>query len=159
LPSPAVKGITATTSDYNVSPVYPKRTTWEARQDLDLTLQAPPDSPGAKPMLTLIGHLQQSGLMLESLTGTLSAKAKRQAEQAAIRDAVKRLKEQAEIVAAALGDQPGRITKLRLNISRPPLPISRLPMAMAATAPSISAAPVGEQASLSGTVTFKRHNP
>ena len=152
----AVKAISVTTSSYNVSPVYPQRTTWEARQNLDLTIEAPPESQAAKPMLALIGQLQQSGLMLESLTGTLTLKAKRQAEQAAIKDAVKRLEAQADTVAKALGDQSGSITQLHLNVSTAIRPLFR--SAMVAAAPSVRAAPVAEQVTLSGTVELTQHS-
>jgi predicted secreted protein len=158
----AVKGVTVTTSGYDVSPVYPQRTTWEARQSLNLSIQAAPDKAASRPMLALLGHLQGRGLMLESLNGMLSPKAERQAEQEAISKAVARLKEQAETVAAALGDRPDRITVLRLNVSPPVLPGLR-PMLraqmMAAAPPSISAAPVAEQVTLAGTVRLRRRNP
>ncbi len=156
--SQAVKELTVTTSAYTVSPVYPQRTTWEARQDFVVTLSAPPANETAKSMLALLGQLQQSGLMLESLTGTLTAKAKRQAEQAAITDAVKRMKAQSEAVAKALGDQSGSITRLHLNASNPILPVFERGMTMAVTAPSVRAAPVTERVTLSGTVLLTRHN-
>jgi predicted secreted protein len=161
----AVKGVTAITSGYDVAPVYPKQTMWEARQNLRLTLRAAPESQAAQPMLALLGQLQQNGLMLESLQGRLTAAARQQAEQAAIQDAVKRLKAQAAAVAKALGDQPGEITHLRLNLAAPLFrPMIRAPMAMGAAAmqaapPSINSAPVTEQATLSGTVRFTRRNP
>ena len=161
----AVKGVTVTTAGYNVSPVYPKRTMWEARQSLSLTMQAAPESQAAQPMLALLGQLQQNGLMLESLQGTLTALARHQAEQAAIQDAVKRLKAQAAAVAGALGDQPGEITHLRLNLGAPAFqPMMRAPMAMEAAAmqaspPSVSPAPLAEQATLTATVTFTQRNP
>lgn len=154
-----VTGVTATTSRYDVSPVYPKQTTWEARQNLDLAMQAAPESKAAKPMLALVARMQASGLTLANLTGTLSASAKRQTMGEAIVNAVKRLREQADIVAGSLGDQVSGITKLSLNAAAPILPLLRAaPMAMAGAPPSISPASVTEHVTLSGTVTLTRRS-
>jgi uncharacterized protein YggE len=156
----AVPGLAVTTSNYSVSPVYPEQKTWRAQQGLELSQDAAPQSQAAKPMLKLIGSLQHDGLTLQNLTGKLSPKAQREAKNTAIADAVKRLKTQTEIVAAALGDQLGAITALRLNVATPVFPLLRAgSMAMAESAPpSISAAPVAEHVTLSGTVTLTRRN-
>ncbi|HEX7391079.1 MAG TPA: SIMPL domain-containing protein [Acidiphilium sp.] len=152
-----IKGLTATTDEYSVNPDNAKRTEWRAQQGLTLKFDAAPNAEAAKPVLALIGRLQAKGLLLEGLSGTLSPRTEQATRDAAIGDAVSRLRSEAAATAKALGEQPGRITHLRLNVASPIRPYMRAPMMMAAAAPAPVAqpGPVSEQVNLSATMQLQ----
>ncbi|MCF3948066.1 SIMPL domain-containing protein [Acidiphilium sp. AL] len=152
-----IKGLMATTDGYSVVPDNAKHTAWRAQQGLTLRFDAAPDSAAAKPVLALIGRLQTKNMLLEGLSGTLSPSVTRQTRDAAIGDAVAQLRSETAAAAKALGEQPGQITHLRLNIASPIRPFMRaLPMmAAAAPAPSAQPGPIRQEVSLSATILLE----
>lgn len=147
--------VTATTGSYSVQRISQRRNgadtkPWQATQRLSLRLAAAPDSPRAKAFLAMIGRLQTEGVLLQSLAGALSPAAARQTEAAAIENAVHRLRLRAGTLAKALGDTPGRIRHVALDVATPVRPMFRV-MA-AAAAPVAAPGDVSERASLRATI-------
>jgi uncharacterized protein YggE len=139
----ATAGVTAVTSDYseqNVTDETGKTTGYQASETLSLTMAAPGGAPPAV-FTALAGRLQQQGLLLNDLDGSLSSQGQAAAQAAAITDAIRQVKATAAAVAATLGDQVGAIKTLDVNDETPgPIMPGRM-MAMAATAPPPQAAP------------------
>jgi uncharacterized protein YggE len=157
-----IAGLTATTANYDVSAIAPDSGNgpdkYQASQDLNLTMQAPGGAPAAS-FLALLAKLQTRGLLLESLDGDLSDHAQRQAEQAAIIDALHQIQTQAAAIAAALNEKMDRITTLNVNIDDggpSPGPRPMMMMARAATPPQAAPAAVTVQASVSATIEITK---
>ncbi|MDD2877198.1 MAG: SIMPL domain-containing protein [Acidiphilium sp.] len=150
----AIKGLRATTGGYNVFPVDAKQTSWQAQQSLILRFPASPDAVAARPALQLIGSFQAKGLVLNDISGTLSARAARQTRIAAIADAVAQMRAEAEATATALGDQVGAVIKADLTSQTPFRPMM-LATRMATAAPQVQPGPMTEQVSLSATIQLR----
>lgn len=146
-----IKGVVATTGSYSVYPADRQRKTWLARQSISLGFPASPTAPSAKPVLVVIGQLQDEGLMLESLDGTLQPASASATRDAAIRDAVKTMNQEAAGLAKALGMSVGPIIQIGLNVGGSVSPmIQTLQMgARTASAPVAAPADVIERVSLS----------
>ncbi len=115
----AVDGVTATTSGYNVSnDTQSPPPQFQASQDLQLLIAAPDGKPPQR-FLDLLGTLQDKGLLLNNLDGTLSPAAMRRAQQSAIADAIAQLQDQAAIIAAQLHEKIGTIKSMDVNINAP----------------------------------------
>jgi uncharacterized protein YggE len=156
-----IAGLTATTANYDVSAIAPDSGNgpdkYQASQDLNLTMPAPGGAPAAA-FQALLAKLQDRGMLLESLDGNLSDRAERQAEQAAIIDALRQIQAQAAVIAAALNETVDRITTLNVNIDGGgPSPGPRpMLMARAFTPPQSAPATVTVQATVSATVALEK---
>lgn len=153
------QGVTATTGPYSVSRTRSNQgnsnqTLWQARQRLDLRLAAGPDSPKAKAFLAMIGTLQNDGVLLRDLSGALSPGAAEETETAAIADAVRLMRARAGALAAALGDEVGRVRHVALDIASPVRPVFRVMAAEAAPSPVAAPGDVSEQATLRATIAL-----
>lgn len=153
------QGVTATTGPYSVSRTRSNQsggnqTLWQARQRLDLRLAAGPDSAKAKAFLAMIGALQNDGVLLQNLSGALSTGAAQETESAAVADAVRLMRARAGALAAALGDEVGRVRHLALDIAAPVRPVFRAMAAEPAASPVVAPGDVSEQATLRATIAL-----
>ena len=109
---------------------------WRGQQMLVLT------STDTAAALALAGELQQGGLVMSSMSFDLSPEATRAAEDELTAEAIRRLHERIERVAATMNLQVRHIRDLRVGqAGGGPGP---RPMMMRAEAPSAAAAPVAE---------------
>ncbi len=106
-------------------------------------------------LLTLVGALQQQGLVMQSLAPDLSRDARQSVEDALTNDALARLQQRADKVATTLGTKVAGIRSLTVGNVNPPMPVFRA-MAMA---PSVTASavvpPVAEAGSATVSVTVE----
>jgi predicted secreted protein len=116
----AVEGVTATTGRYGS---YKDSRTDEVVATQSLTLTA---SRG-EPALALIARLQADGLLMGELRWRLSERTAREARDAAMREAIRSLRERADLVARELGLRVAALTHLTVDAA----PEAR-PFAMAA---------------------------
>lgn len=145
-----VNAVAATTADYNV--FQTQNSGYQASQTLNLIMAAPGGVP--PPAFTnLVGALQQDGLQLNSLDGQLSAAGTDTAAQAATSDALRRLRAEANAIAATLGDKAGEIKTITVESNTPSPVMPGRMMAMAAASPPQSApGPVTVQVTVDATI-------
>lgn len=130
----AVAGITATTGGYSVYQERPQNAPdrWHGRQSLRLAAK------DQAALLALVGTLQGNGLALTALDATASREAAQAVEDRLTDEALRRVKERAAKVAAALGLGVVRIRSLRIgNVAPPPLPLRAMGMGIAMAAQSV----------------------
>jgi uncharacterized protein len=132
---PGVKAVTGGYSTYTVTPDNNGPQKFVAQQSLTLSQPATGGVPSAG-FSKLVGDLQQEGLLLNALEGDLSDSGQRQAQQAAIQDALAQIDAQAAAIAATLHQQVGQITSLDVNASSGPAPRPLMMARMAAAAPA-----------------------
>jgi uncharacterized protein YggE len=158
----ALPGVKVTTGGYNSFTVTPNDNApqqFAAQQTLNLSILAPAGAPPPA-FSNLLGTLQQDGLLLNSLSGDLSDAGQRQAQQAAIADALTQIQAQAASIAAGLHEQVGAIKSLNVSaFSNPgPRPMMAMAMAMRDSAPAPQSAPDNVQvtASVTANITLNR---
>lgn len=153
----SVSGVTATTGDYSVYQTTPdngQKPAYRASQNLRLSMAAPGGAPPGG-FTTLLGQLQQKGLLLNSLNGDLSPHAQEAAEASAIKDAIRQIEAQARAVAATLNEHVGKIQTLNVNLNLPGPVLRAAPMMMATAAPPQAApAQVTVQANVTATIAL-----
>jgi uncharacterized protein YggE len=154
-------GVTATTDGYSVLASTPDGSTqavYQASQELDLVMPAPGGVPPAA-FTALVGNLQQSGLLLNSLAGDLSAKGQALARQAAIDDAISQILAQEDAIATRLHEAPGVIKTLTVNINTPgpfrPGPMMMMAAKAAAPPPQAAPANVPVEADVSAVIDLR----
>ena len=142
----AIAAVTATTGGYHVyqqppgtaaadgASANPPR--WQGMQSLLL------QSRDAATLLTLIGTLQQQGLLLSSLAYELTPEAARAVEDELTKEALARLRQRAERVADDLGMAVERIRDLQIGNADGTQPLPRA--FLAARSPNAAPAPVAE---------------
>lgn len=136
-----VKVVTTSYNSYIVTPDHNAPQQFAVQQTLQLSIKAPAGVPPAA-FSNLLGTLQQDGLLLNALSGDLSDEGQRQAQQAAIADALTQIQAQAVSIASSLHEEVGTIKSLNVNAAFNPGP--RPMMAMAAmrdAAPAPQSAP------------------
>ncbi|HEY3918178.1 MAG TPA: SIMPL domain-containing protein [Stellaceae bacterium] len=120
---------------------------WHGSQSVTLT------SKDFAALLGLIGALQQQGLLLQSLAPDVSREARQAVEDSLTNEALTRLQQRADRVAAALGTKVAGFRSVSVgNVSPPPVPIRA--MAMAAAVSASPAPPVVEPGSATVSVTL-----
>jgi predicted secreted protein len=134
-----VEGVAASTGGYGVWRSNPPdhAATWQVNQTLNLIGH---DGPT---LLTLVGTLQQHGLVVSNLGWRLSRTAERQAHQAATKQALAALRGRVEEAAALLDLRFDQFKEVRLD-GAAPQPMFRgmaTTMAVGAAAPPPSVAP------------------
>jgi uncharacterized protein len=154
-----VDGITISTGGYGVwrtGPTPQDRTErWQAGQNLNLT-----GKDGAS-LLTLVGDLQQRGLVEGNLGWRLSRDAEHKARKEATREALAALRGRADDAADILGLRFDSFREVRLDNVSPPMTAPRLTlqrsaMAMAAAPPpSAEAEDLPVSASAEANVVLK----
>jgi predicted secreted protein len=120
----SVEGVTATTGRY-VTYSDARMNELTARQSLTLT------ATRGEPALALIARLQSDGLLMGELRWRLSERTAREARDAAMREAIRALRERAEMVARELNMRVAALTHLTVDAA----PDMR-PFVMAAPAPA-----------------------
>lgn len=148
-----VKVTTGGYSTYTVTPDNNGPQQFVAQQSLSLVQPAAGGVPSGA-FSSLLGTLQQDGLLLNSLSGDLSDAGQRQAQQAAITDALTQIQAQAGGIAAQLHQQVGKINSLDVNATTNfgPRPVMMMAMARDA-APAPQSAPDNVQ--VTANVTAK----
>jgi predicted secreted protein len=91
---------------------------WWGSQGVSLT------GSDAGALLTLVGQLQESGLLVSGLAYELAPETRRKIERELVPEAMQRVKDTAEIVAKSLALPTVQIVKVRLGDSSPP-PVPR----------------------------------
>jgi len=149
----AVPGVKVTTGGYNSYTVTPDNNApqqFAAQQTLNLSIKAAAGAPPAA-FSNLLGTLQHDGLLLNSLSGDLSDAGQRQAQQAAITDALTQIQAQAASIATSLHEQVGAIKSLNVNAATTPGPRPMMAMAMRDSAPAPQSVPDNVQITASVT--------
>jgi uncharacterized protein len=145
----SVAGVTIETGGYSVypqqsGPPIPRNPQWHGSTTLSLTAHDP------VPLLALVGGLQQDGLVVSALAYELTPAAAKTVEGELTDEALTRLKERAERVAALLGLAVARLRDLRVGNAggTQPLPRFRAEAALSSSPP-----PVAEPGQASVTVS------
>jgi len=150
----AVPGVKVTTGGYGSYTVNPDNNApqqFAAQQTIQLSMMAPAGAPSAD-FSNLLGTLQQNGLLLNSFSGDLSDTGQRQAQQAAITDALTQIQAQASSIATNLHEQVGIMKSLNVNAAANSEPRPMMMMAMAKNAaPAPQSAPDNVQVTASVT--------
>jgi len=144
-----VAGVTLEPGGYNVYRETPDKQPprWHGSQTVNLT------SKDFAALLSLIGTLQQQGLVIQSLAPDISREARQSVEDALTDEALARLKQRADRIAATAGVKLQGIRTLTVgNVNAPP-PIIRPMMRMAAAAPAQEQSPVAEPGNATFSVT------
>ena len=145
----ALPDITLETNGYNVDQENPGKTPprWHGVQSLSLA------SKDFAKLLALAGTLQQDGLVMRGLAPELSREARQSVEDALTDEALARLKQRADHIAAGLGTKVDALRDLRIgNATTPPPPMRFM---AAAGSLSQSPAPVAEPGEAAVSVTVQ----
>jgi uncharacterized protein len=141
-------GITVETTGYSVYRDNPDKNParWHGSQSVTLT------GKDFAALLALSGTLQQQGLVMQALTPDLSREARQSVEDSLTAEALARLQQRADRIAAAAGVKLGGFRSLSVgNVNAPPRPIR--PLAMARANVSSMPAPVAEPGSTPVSIT------
>jgi uncharacterized protein YggE len=139
----ATAGVAATTADYQESETSDQNgrpNGFQVSQTLNLTMAAPGGVPPIA-FTTLVGRLQQEGLLLNQLDGELSAAGAAAAQRTALSNAIGQLQANAGAVAAILRERVGDFRTLDVSFGMPGPVMPERAMTMAVTAPPPQAAP------------------
>ena len=121
---------------------------WHGSQSLTLT------GKDFAAVLALVGALQQQGLVTQGLAPDISVEARRSVEDALTDEALARLKQRGDKVAATLGVKLGGFRDIRVGNAAPP-PVRPLLMRAAAASASPAPLPVAEPGSATVSVTVE----
>lgn len=145
-----VAGITAETTGYSVYRDNPDKTParWHGSQSVTLS------GKDFAALLSLVGALQQDGLIMQSLAPDLSIAARQSVEDALTDEALIRLQQRADRVAATLGKEVADFRAVTVGNVNPPPPVFRA-MAMASGISSSIAPPVAAAGSATVSVTVE----
>lgn len=144
-----IAGVTAETGGYSVYRETPDKQPprWHGSQTVTLT------SKDFAALLSLTGTLQQQGLVIQSLAPDISREARRSVEDTLTDEALTRLKQRADRVAATAGVKLQGIHTLTVgNVNAPP-PIIQPMMRMAAASPAPMPPPVAEAGNATVSIT------
>lgn len=150
----AVPAVKAQTLGYQTSPIYTKQTLtgWRVRQSVRL------ESEDAAALSNLIGALQQR-LAVQSIDYDVSPKARKEAEDRLIVQAVDAFRQRADLVAKSWGQPEYRLVEMRVNTQgMGPVPMARMAMAMEMQAPEPPRIEAGTQTvrvAIEGAVELK----
>lgn len=143
---PDVATETAGYSVYRDNPSKPPAL-WHGSQSVTIT------GKDFTALLNLVGVLQQQGLVMQNLSPDLSRDARQSVEDALTNEALTRLQQRADRIAATLGSKVSALRSINVGNVNPPPPVFRV---MAMAAPSVSSAappPVAEAGSATVSVT------
>lgn len=146
----SVPEITLETNGYNVFQENPGKTPprWHGLQSVSLA------SKDFAKLLALVGTLQQDGLMIGGLTPELSREAQESVEDALTDEALARLRQRADRIAAGLGTKVDVLRDLRIGNAATPSPPVRF-MAVAGGVSSSAPGPVAEAGEAVVSVTVQ----
>jgi predicted secreted protein len=143
-----VAGVTVETGGYSVYREIPDKQPprWHGSQTVNLT------SKDFAALLSLIGTLQQQGLVIQSLAPDISHEARQSVEDALTDEALTRLKQRADRIAATAGVKLQGFRSLSVsNVNAPPPIIQPMMRMAAAVAPAPP--PVAEAGNATVSVT------
>jgi len=153
------KDVKVTSGAYNTYPEYGdgnRIVRWQASQDLIL------ESKDTGAVAKLLGKLQERGLLLRSISFSVSRETQRKLEEELVAEAVAAFRVRAALVAKSFGKASyGLIT---VNVGgggfQPPMPMMRAEMAMAsksgaAPAPSLEGGTSHVRMDISGTIELE----
>lgn len=143
-------GVTVETGGYNVYRETPDKqpARWHGSQTVTLT------SKDFAALLNLIGTLQQQGLVTQDLAPDISREARQSVEDALTDEALARLKQRAERIAATAGVKLQGIRALTVgNVNAPPPIIRPMVRMAAAAAPAPAPPPVAEAGDATVSIT------
>jgi len=143
-----VPDINVETAGYSVYRDNPSKTPalWHGSQSVTIT------GKDFTALLNLVGALQQQGMVMQNLSPDISRDARQSVEDALTNEALTRLQQRADRIAATLGTKVAGLRSLNVGNVNPPPPVFRVMMA----APSVSSAapaPVAEGGSATVSVT------
>jgi predicted secreted protein len=149
----AYRGVNARSGTYQTFPVYDKSRVvrWRARQELRL------ESADFAALTGLIGKLQAS-LVVTGMTLSVSAEARRQAENALIPEALAAFDERARLVRDAMKAKGYRVRDLQVSGSEPVRPVFAMARAMASQSvaqPAVEPGTTRLVITVSGTVQLQ----
>jgi len=121
---------------------------WHGSQSLTLTGK---DFAG---VLALVGALQQQGLVTQGLAPDISVEARRSVEDALTDEALARLKQRGDKIAASLGVKVAGFRDIRVGNASPP-PVRPFLMRAAGAAAAPAPLPVAEPGSATVSVTIE----
>lgn len=145
-----VPDITIETTGYSVYRDTPDKAPprWQGSQSVTLT------GKDFAALLSLVGTLQQQGLVMQNLVPDLSREGRQSVEDALTDEALTRLQQRAERVAATLDTKVAGFRTVSVgNVLQPPMPIR--PMVMMARSDNAAAPPVAEAGSATVSVTVE----
>jgi uncharacterized protein len=145
-----ITGVTVETGGYSVYRETPDKqpARWHGSQTVTLT------SKDFATLLSLIGTLQQQGLVTQSLTPDISREARQSVEDALTDEALTRLKQRADRIAATAGVKLQGIHSLTVgNVNAPPPIVQPMMRMMAAAAPAPAPPPVAEAGNATVSIT------
>lgn len=144
-----VAGVTVETGGYSVYRETPDKQPprWHGSQTANLT------SKDFAALLSLTGALQQEGLVIQSLTPDISREARRSVEDALTDEALTRLKQRAEHIAASAGVKLQGIHTLTVGNVNAPIPGPRPMFAMASGSAAPAPPPVAEAGNATVSIT------
>jgi len=154
-----VAGVTLETGGYSVYRETPDKQPprWHGSQTVNLT------SKDFAALLNLVGTLQQQGLVIQSLAPDISRDARQSVEDALTDEALTRLKQRADRIAATAGVKLQGIRTLTVgNVNAPPpiiRPLMRMSAAEALPAPPPVAEPGNATVSVTATAEFALARP
>ncbi|HKT18344.1 MAG TPA: SIMPL domain-containing protein [Stellaceae bacterium] len=103
---------------------------WHGSQTISLTAK------DFAQLLSLVGGLQQDGLVVKGMAPELSREARRAVEDSLTDEALGRLRQRAAHIAATLGTKVAGMREVRIgNAASPPVPLRAMAMARAMPAP------------------------
>ena len=142
--------ITVETAGYSVYRDNPGKgvpARWHGSQSVTLT------GKDFSALLTLVGALQQQGLIMQNLTPDLSRDARQSVEDSLTNEALTRLQQRADRVATTLGTKVLGFRKITVgNVNTPSPPMPRM-MAALAVAPGPAPPPVAEGGNATVSIT------
>jgi predicted secreted protein len=143
-------GVTVETGGYSVYRETPDKQPprWHGSQTVTLT------SKDFAALLGLIGTLQQQSLVTQSLTPDISREARQSVEDSLTDEALTRLKQRADHIAATAGVKLQGIRSLTVgNVNAPPPIVQPMMRMMAAAAPAPAPPPVAEAGNATVSIT------
>ena len=144
-----VAGVTVETGGYSVYRETPDKQPprWHGSQTVELT------SKDFAALLSLTGTLQQQGLVVQSLAPDISREARQSVEDALTDEALTRLKQRADRIAATAGVKLQGIRTLTVGTVNAPPPVIRPLMRMAAAEAAPAPPPVAEAGNATVSIT------
>lgn len=144
-----VPDVTTETAGYSVYRDNPSKppALWHGSQSVTIT------GKDFTALLNLVGVLQQQGLVMQNLSPDLSRDARQSVEDALTNEALTRLQQRADRIAATLGSKVSALRSINVGNVNPPPPVFRV---TAMASPSVSSAappPVAEAGSATVSVT------
>ncbi len=153
------KGVKVTSGAYNTYPEYGdgnRIIRWQASQDLIL------ESKDTGAVAKLLGKLQASGLLLRSISFSVSRETQRKLEDELVAEAVAAFRARAALVAKSFGKASYGLISVNLGGGgfQPPMPYMRADMAMmskaeSAPAPSLEGGTSHVRMDINGTIELE----